>query len=138
MRRGALLLLALVALPALAQELPEITPEETAAAVAAIEAAALSDTAYRNLWCAGSLALRHTAQTMAAEPGAAQRSAAARDALYREAAVELQSAGLAEEEFTALAESVYAVVVSQTRSGGTALDFTEDDCAAAAAVTPSL
>jgi hypothetical protein len=133
MRRGVVLLLVVLAPPALAQDEPEITPEETAAATAAVEAASLSDTAYRNLWCAGLFSQRYSSQVAAAEPGSAQQSANARDALYRRAAVELLAAGLAEPEFTAIAENTYRVVLSQTRVGATARDFTDEACEAASA-----
>jgi hypothetical protein len=134
MRLGAILLFAAVAAPAVAQDLPEITAEETAAAVAAVEAAGLSDAAYRNLWCAGSYALLNARQVTAAEPGEAQQSATVRDAFYRKAASELFAAGLTETEFTAIAENVYRVALSQERTAvAAARDFTEGECAAAAA-----
>ena len=128
MRLGALLFVALAS-PVLAQDEPEITPEEIAAATAAVEAANLSDTAYRNLWCAGLYSQRHAEQVAAAEPGAAQQSAGARETLYRRAAVELLAAGLTEPEFTDIAENVYLVVLSQTRAGSTARDFSNEQCA---------
>jgi hypothetical protein len=133
MRRAGIVLCLLLASPALAQDAPEITPQETAAAIAAVEAAALSDTAYRALWCAGLYSQRNDAGVAAAEPGAAQSSADARDRLYREAAVELLAAGLAEPQFTTIAENVYRVVLSQTKVGGTARDFTDEDCATVSA-----
>lgn len=133
MRLGAVLLIAALASPAAAQDLPGITAEETAAAVAAVDAAALSDTAYRNLWCAGRYALSHATEMAAAETGAAQQSATSRDALYRKAAAELLAAGLAEGAFTAVAEDVYRVALSQMRAAdANARDFTDTECAAGA------
>lgn len=132
MRLGALLFVALAS-PALAQDEPEITPEEIAAATAAIEAATPSDTVYRNLWCAGLYADRYTAGIAAAEPGVAQQAANGRDVLYRRAAVELLAAGLSEPQFTALAENFHTVVASQTRVGAAARDFTDGACEAATA-----
>jgi hypothetical protein len=128
MRRGAVLLLAMLASPVMAQDEPEITAEQTAAATAAVEAANLSDAAYRNLWCAGSYSKQYSSQVAAAEPGAAQQSANARDALYRKAAVELLAAGMTEPQFTAISENVYRVVLSQTGVGATARDFTDEQC----------
>ncbi len=132
MRLGALVLLAALASPALAQDESEITPEETAAAIAAVEAANLSDAVYRNLWCAGLYSQKYSAETAAAEPGTAQTSATARDDLYRKAAVDLLAAGMTEPEFTAVAENTYRVVLSQTKVGATARDFTDEQCAEAA------
>jgi hypothetical protein len=43
---------------------------------------------------------------------------------------------MAETAFTAIAEDAYAVAQSQTRSGPAARDFTDEECAAAAAATP--
>jgi hypothetical protein len=59
-------------------------------------------------------------------------AAEARDALYRKAAAELLAAGLSESQFTALAESVFTVVLSQTGAGEPARDFTDEACQAAA------
>lgn len=126
-----------LATPALGQDLPAITPEESAAAVAAVEAARLGDEAYRALWCAGSFSALHASQIAAAEPGAAQGSATARESLYREAAVVLLAAGFEEAAFTAIADDVYRVALSQMRTGGTARDFTEEECAAAATAAAS-
>jgi len=129
MRLCALIVVALaLAAPALAQDEPEITPEETAAATAAVEAANLSGSVYRDLWCAGLYSHQYSSQVAAAEPGAAQRAADARNDLYRKAAVDLLAAGLSEMEFTGLAESVHTVVLSQVRAGVTATDFTDQAC----------
>ena len=129
MRLGALIVVAVVlAAPALAQDEPEITPEETAAATAAVEAANLSDTVYRDIWCAGLYSHQYSSQVAAAEPGAAQRAADARDDLFRKAAVDLLAAGLSETEFTGLAEAVHIVVLSQVRVGATATDFSDEAC----------
>ena len=130
MRLAAVLAVAL-ALPAFAQDEPAITPEETAAATAAVGAANLSDAVYRNLWCAGLYSRQYSDRIAAAEPGAAQQFAGTRDALYRKAAVELLAAGMTEPEFTAIAENVYRVALSQTRVGATARDFTDEQCAEA-------
>ena len=133
MRPGAILLVLALATPALAQDAPATTPEETAAAIAAVESANLSETAYRNLWCGGLFASRHATETQAALTGAAQQSAVSRDALYRKAAVELLAAEVPEPEFTALAENVYMVVQSQTAAAAAeARDFTDEACAEAA------
>jgi hypothetical protein len=133
MRLGALLLTVMLVSPAAAQDEPEITPDETAASTAAVEAANLSDDVYRDLWCAGLFSQRYSTQVAAAEPGAAQQSADARDALYRKAAVGLLATGMTEPQFTAIAENVYRVVLSQTRVGTTARDFTDEACEAAKA-----
>lgn len=131
MRRGLILLLALLASPAAAQDTPAptITPEETAAAVAAVEAANLAYPVYLSLWCAGLFAQQSAASLAAAEPGAAQVAAEPRDALYRRAAADLLATGMTEAGFTAIAENMYRVVQSQTNAGSTAREFSNEQCA---------
>jgi hypothetical protein len=107
----------MLALPASGQDLPPVTPEETAAAIAAVEAAGLSDTAYRALWCAGAYSVIGQSQP--------------RDTLYRQAAMLLIHTGMDEAAFTAIAEHVYRVALSQMRTGTTTRDFSDADCSLA-------
>ena len=133
MRLKALALFAALAVPAFAQELPDITAEQIAAASAAVEAANLSETTYRDLWCGGAFALKYALAVQAAQPGAAEFSAA-RDKLYRKAAVDLLAAGVTEGDFTELAENVFRVALGQTRSDDAATrDFTDEECETAVA-----
>lgn len=117
----------------MAQDEPRFTAAETAAARDAIDAAALSPQTYQALWCGGLYASMAAAQRQSSNLDGAVISEGFRNRLYRIAALDLIDKGMAQDAFSAVAESVYVVVVAQSAAAnGTSPDFTLEQCAAVA------
>jgi hypothetical protein len=99
---SAVLLLSLV-LPLTAQQLPA---ERIGAAREAVEAAALPENAFRNLWCGALFGAERDRLAAAAEYQASEEPGRMRDRLYQAAALELIATGMSEGDFIAVAEDV--------------------------------
>ncbi len=119
------------ATPALAQELESYTEQQVADAQAAVEAAALTDTAYQNFWCGAAFVIINQLATNKGMTAEADQAKAAADVLYGKAATEMIAAGMPEADFTALSQNFRIVAISQTGPGAEA-DYTQDECVAAA------
>ena len=121
----------LVAAPAIAQDIESYTEAQVADAIAAIEAAELTDGAYQNFWCGAAFVIINQLLTARGMPDDAAQATAAADVLYDKAATEMIAAGMPEPEFTALSQNFRIVAISQTAEGAEA-DYSQEECTAAA------
>lgn len=116
--------------PVLAQEIKSYTEQQVADAAAAIEAAALTDTLYQNLWCGAAFVIINQLATNKGMTEQATSAMGAADVLYGKAATEAIAAGVPEADFTALSQNFRIVAISQTGPDAEA-DYTQEDCVAA-------
>jgi len=126
---AAALLAAALSTSALAQE---VTAEQLASATTAIEAAELSEGAYKNLWCGAAFGMVKESLTPEGDPADVAMLDALQSAVFEKAAAELMAVGVAQEDFEALAGNFYYLAVSQTSAEGGVADFTREECMAAA------
>lgn len=126
---AAALLAAALSTSAFAQE---VTAEQVQSATVAIEAAGLSDDAYKNLWCGAAFGMVKETLTPEGDPADVAMLDKLQSAVFEKAAAELITAGVAKEDFEALAGNFYYLAVSQTTAEGGVADFTREECMAAA------
>lgn len=124
------LLVATLSSSALAQE---VTAEQVETAVAAIEAAELTEDAYKNLWCGAAFGIVKESLTAAGNTADVATLDALQTSVFEKAATELLATGMAQEDFEVLATNFVYLAMSQTSAdeGGEA-DFTQEECTAAA------
>lgn len=128
---ATLAIAALVAAPALAQEMETYTEQQVADATAAIEAAELSDEAHLNLWCGSAFLIISQLMTSRGMTDDAAQATAMSDVLFGKAANEAIGLGVPEADFTAMAQNFRIYAISQT-APGVDPDYTQEDCTTAA------
>lgn len=118
-----------ISAPALGQDLPTVTVEQLATAVADIESLNLDDDTYRDLWCGGAFILYNTVLTQQNKPDEA--AAAMQNGILLLNRVEANlPAGLTPERLNEIGANGTMIALAQINSPDEG--FKKEDCEAAA------
>lgn len=122
-------------LPAAAQDfqVPTFTPEEVAAANAAIEELALDDQSSRELWCGAAFLFISGFQKSQGDEAAAKTAETNAMTLFARVETTLLPRSLTTEELNAVGANATIVAISEMGGDASDASYSEEECTATAA-----
>lgn len=130
---AAALLGAAFAAPAVAQDMPSFTEAEVADATAAIEALALDETTYQQLWCGAAFLVFTNYLKGQGDTAGADAATAMGNTLFAKVETTLLPQALERAELELIGRNASIIAISQLNPETTAQPaFTQEQCTAAA------
>ncbi len=122
--------------PATAQDFqpPKFTPEEVAAATAAMDELNLDDDAYQDLWCGAAFIFITNFHKSQGDTDAATQAEANGMTLFARVETVLLPQALSTEKLNQIGANASIIAISQMGADGGEPAYTEEDCTAAAQV----